>query len=480
MTATPTKDPLLGLDKELQEKLLSVDDSPEGIAVPPTEFLLRESRVSLLAQASDIDTIAAALRKLAKLAEKGDRLARASAREGAIQKLKVIGVQSPGKLVDAAFPEKPQLENSSTAGMSFMDPEPWEDPVPGDQLLREISEIFSDHLIISPHEAVAISLWIVLTYLVDHVSILPLLWFSSPEKRCGKSLALEILYCLVLRPLMGANISAAATYRVIEKYHPTLLIDEADTFLGKNEELRGVINSGHKKSGAFIIRCHGDNLEPTTFSTWCPKVLAGIGKIADTMEDRSIAIRMKRKAPGEHVKRFRAQKKAAELDILKRAMMRFATDNAEMIKNSDPAVPEQLHDRAQDNWRPLLAIAEAAGGEWPDLARAAALQITGVAHSDESVKVVLLKDIQSIFEKRETEQISSEDLCSNLHKMEDRPWSDWQNGKPITPRHVAKLLKPFDIQPEQHWIAGANVRGYRLEDFRDSLSRYGGSDPLVR
>jgi putative DNA primase/helicase len=208
--------------------------------------------------------------------------------------------------------------------------------------------------------------------------------------------------------------------------------------------------------------------------------LAGIGKIADTMEDRSIAIRMRRKAPGEHVKRFRAQKAVAELEILRRSMMRFATDNAEIIKNSDPAVPEQLHDRAQDNWRPLLAIAEVAGGEWPELARAAALQITGVSHSDESVKVVLLKDIQSIFEKRETERITSEDLCSNLHEMEERPWPDWRNGNPITPPQVAKLLKPFGIQPKQLWVAGSNVRGYRFEDFRDSLSRYGGSDPLVR
>ena len=156
--------------------------------------------------------------------------------------------------MDAALPEKPQ-QRTVARRRCPCDPEPWEDPVPGDQLLRGIREIFSDHLIISPHEAVALTLWTVLTYLVDHVSILPLLWFSSPEKRCGKSLALEILHCLVRRSLMGANISAAATYRVIEMYHPTLLIDEADTFMAKNEELRGVINSGHKKSGAFIIRC---------------------------------------------------------------------------------------------------------------------------------------------------------------------------------------------------------------------------------
>jgi putative DNA primase/helicase len=327
-------------------------------------------------------------------------------------------------------------------------------------------------LVVSSHEAVAISLWTVLTYFTDNVDILPLLLFTSPEKRCGKTLALEISQNLVRRPLMASNISAAATFRVIDKYHPTLLIDEADTFLGQKDELRGVINSGHRRSSAFVIRCEGDDSEPREFSTWCPKAIALIGRMADTLEDRAIAIKLRRKSPQERVARFQLHKMGKDLDILRRCIVRFANDNAEAVKHSDPIVPNQLNDRAQDNWRPLLAIADIAGGEWPELARAAALQISGADQFDESVKVMLLQDIHAIFQNQQAGHVASEILCQALGEMEERPWPEWKNGKRITPRQLAQLLKPFDIQPKQTRVDSSNIRAYHLEDFRDALSRY--------
>ena len=194
--------------------------------------------------------------------------------------------------------------------------------------------------------------------------------------------------------------------------------------------------------------------------------------MADTLEDRAIAIRLRRKAPGERVERFQLHRVAGELGILKRCIVRFCADSAGAIKRSDPGIPGQLHDRAQDNWRPLLAIADIAGGEWPELARAAALQISGTDQSDESVKVLLLQDINSIFRDRRVGHIASEDLCRALTQMEERPWPEWRHGKPITPRQLARLLKPFDIQPRQTRFGLTNSRAYHLDDFGDALSRY--------
>ncbi len=472
MTATAAKDPFTNLDDELRAKLVGISGGNSGNRASTPGDLLLQSGVSVLSESSDIDAITEALRQLAGLAGKVDRLVMASAREGAIKKLKGIGVQAPGKLVDAAFPDKPQADEAGPERMTFTEPEPWPEPVSGDELLAGIRDIFTRHLVVSPDDAVAISLWVVLTYLADDVDILPLLLFSSPEKRCGKTLALEISQNLVRRPLMAANISAAATYRVIDKYHPTLLIDEADTFLAQKDELRGVINSGHRRSSAFVIRCEGDDSEPKEFSTWCPKAIALIGRMADTLEDRAIAIRLRRKAPGERVERFQLHRVAGELGILKRCIVRFCADSAGAIKRSDPGIPGQLHDRAQDNWRPLLAIADIAGGEWPELARAAALQISGTDQSDESVKVLLLQDINSIFRDQRVGHIASEDLCRALTQMEERPWPEWRHGKPITPRQLARLLKPFDIQPRQTRFGLTNSRAYHLDDFGDALSRY--------
>jgi putative DNA primase/helicase len=470
MTASPAKDPFTGLEDDLRERLIEIGSSNPGDRASIPGDLLLQSGVSILSESSNINTITEALRQLAGLAGTADKLVVAAAREGAVKKLKEIGVQAPGKLVDAAFSDKPQAEAPEAERMTFTECEPWPEPVPGDDLLAGIRSMFTQHLVVSSHEAVAISLWTVLTYFTDNVDILPLLLFTSPEKRCGKTLALEISQNLVRRPLMASNISAAATFRVIDKYHPTLLIDEADTFLGQKDELRGVINSGHRRSSAFVIRCEGDDSEPREFSTWCPKAIALIGRMADTLEDRAIAIKLRRKSPQERVARFQLHKMGKDLDILRRCIVRFANDNAEAVKHSDPIVPNQLNDRAQDNWRPLLAIADIAGGEWPELARAAALQISGADQFDESVKVMLLQDIHAIFQNQQAGHVASAILCQALG--EERPWPEWKNGKRITPRQLAQLLKPFDIQPKQTRVDSSNIRAYHLEDFRDALSRY--------
>jgi hypothetical protein len=126
-----------------------------------------------------------------------------------------------------------------------------------------------------------------------------------------------------------------------------------------------------------------------------------------------------------------------------------------------------LTGRAADNWRPLFAIADTAGGKWPKRVRALATEAVS-AMSEETVGVMLLADIESILEKFHLGKIHSDDLVSHLGAMEDRPWAEWSKGKPITKRQLAILLKDFGVEPKQVWANGLNKRGYLLADFQIS------------
>ena len=131
----------------------------------------------------------------------------------------------------------------------FQDPEPWHDPVNGVSLLNELRCTFERFVVLPDHAAAAFALWVILTWAHDLFDISPYLAVTSPEKRCAKTLALELLGMLVRRPVPASNISPAALFRSVETYKPTLLIDEADTFARNDDSLRGILNSGHPRSG---------------------------------------------------------------------------------------------------------------------------------------------------------------------------------------------------------------------------------------
>jgi hypothetical protein len=320
-------------------------------------------------------------------------------------------------------------------------------------------------------------LWVVHTYAIDATHHTPRLLFASPEMRCGKTTALNVLRRLVLRALQAANISTAAVYRTVEAMKPTLLVDEADTFLAKSDELRGVINSGHERGGA-VIKCEGENSEPRIFATFAATAIAGIGKMPGTIEDRSIIIRMRRRKPSEHIKRLRGDR-APELDELASMAARWVSDHRIALKNVDVDPPAVLSDRAADSWRPLIGIADLCGGDWPVIARDAAVALSGYPDDDESIRIMLLRDIRSIFDAGGQDKIPSEALVSDLHEMEERPWNEFGRAqKPITKIQVARFLKPFGIAPATiRTAAGATPKGYRLDQFLDAFERYLPGEP---
>ena len=355
--------------------------------------------------------------------------------------------------------------------LKLPDPEPWPEHVDGDDLLGQLVGIFRRYVSLPDHAHEALALWVVHAHCLDAAYISPRLLITSPEKRCGKSTLLLTLERLLPRPLPAMNVTAAVLFRTVEVARPTLLIDEADTFAKDNEELRGIINSGHHRKGS-VIRTVGDDHEPRQFSTWSAMAIAGIGSMPGTIEDRSIIVPMRRKRPDEIVERLRIDR-TPDLNRLARKAARWKVDNIAALKELDPPTPSVLHDRAADNWRALLAIADIAGGRWPDRAREVSIALSNSAGSDDaSVRVQLLADIQAIFEKTGEDKITSDALCGHLHDMDDRPWPDWKAGKPISKVQVARQLKHFKITSGTIRDGSETAKGYKFEAFKDAFARY--------
>jgi len=396
-------------------------------------------------------------------------------------KINVVSVfhKRPARIVDAFLREAGVRKNGGSgkgkaagAPLALRDPEPWPEPVDGAALLDELAGTFRRYVALPDGAADALALWILHAHTLDAFQVSPRLALTSPEKRCGKTVCLTVLGALVPRPLPASNLTASAVFRSVERYQPTLLIDEGDSFLRDNEELRGVLNSGHTRSMSYVVRTTGDDFEPALFSTWAATAVALIGKLPATLEDRSVVVPMRRRAPEERVERLRLDR-LGELEPIRRRAARWAADNREALRTADPDVPELYSDRAADNWRPLLAIADAAGGEWPTRARQAARLLTPTSGEDEDAAgVLLLADLRDLFAERGADRLASEDIIETLRKMEDRPWPEWRHGQPLTTRQLARLLKPFGIGPAKYRSGEKIVRGYLRESFSDPWSRY--------
>lgn len=353
----------------------------------------------------------------------------------------------------------------------------WPEPVDTAAVLAELVDVLRRHVIADSPTITAAALWAMHSWCMDVLTISPLAHITAPEKRCGKTVLLTALSKVACRPLPASNISPAALFRSMELWQPTLLIDEADTFLRDNEEARGLINSGLYRETAYVIRTVGDDHLPTQFRTWGAKVVCGIGKLADTIEDRSIPLRLRRKVPGERVDNIRLSDQAIWKRLQAR-LSRWADDNCYAIEQARPAPAVGLNDRAQDCWEPLLAIADLAGGEWPARARAAAQELHGIEEDSPSINAELLADIQEVFERRQASRVATTLLIEQLIQDEEAPWATWNRGRAMTARQLAARLSDFGIRPKPMRVAGEGVvKGYDLEDFRDAFRRYLSSSP---
>lgn len=369
-----------------------------------------------------------------------------------------------------------QQESESASDDMFVDVEPWPEPVNGFDLLNEIDRTIRRFIVCEPETAQAASLWIVMTWFIDTVQVAPLAVITAPEKRCGKTQLLDIIGKLSYRPMFASSITPSALFRSIEMWQPTLLIDEADAFLKDNEDMRGLLNAGHTRTGAYTIRTVGDDHTPKRFNVWGAKAIAGIGHLADTVMDRSITLELRRKLDCEQVDRIRHAEPGL-FETLCRKLCRFAEDNREIIRNARPVLPDELNDRAQDNWEPLLSIADTAGGVWPDMARMAALKISRDDQNNQSIGVELLSDIKEIFDEKNATKLFTSDLIAALCKDSEKPWDTYNRGKPVSPRQLSNRLKEYGIKSKDIRIGYENKKGFEKSQFEDAFNRYTHTQP---
>jgi putative DNA primase/helicase len=379
---------------------------------------------------------------------------------------------SAAKIADAWLQEG--SEPSAVQGQEFRaeEVEPWRDAVAGAVVLEEVVDLFRAYVYATADQLVVLALWVAYSHIFDLFGVSPLLDLTSPVKRCGKTTACIVLRHLCRKPLLSGNLTPAALFRAVDAWQPTLLIDEADSFAKLSEELRGILNAGHTRDTAFTIRAEGDQNEPRLFSTWAPKVVAAIGHLPDTIEDRAIRVALVRK-PTMIEKRdaFDTEAVRADCGPVRQRVARFVLDNLDAIGEAIVIRPEGLNDRAWNNARPLLAVAAAAGPRWLERGTSAVLALAGDDDGDDDVKTLALRHVWEAVEP--VGRMSTADVLSALVARDDgSPWAKWWEAKLARKElkspaaHLAKLLRSFGIRPKQLWIDEQKERGYDAEDFR--------------
>ncbi|MFJ1928837.1 DUF3631 domain-containing protein [Streptomyces sp. NPDC088131] len=371
---------------------------------------------------------------------------------------------------EVAFPGKPPIPPS--------DPAP---PSEGERVLSELRDQFRRYVVLPSDETLtAVTLWVAATHLQTAWQHAPRLAIVGPAKRCGKSRLLDVTTETVHDPLITVNASAAAVFRSITDTPPTLLVDEADTLFGsvkvaeKNEDMRGLLNAGHQRNRP-TLRVSGPNHEVSKFPTFAMAALAGIGDLPDTIMDRSVAIRMRRRRPGEKVAEFRTVRDTPVLHALRDRLVAWLAPLHATAMDLTPPMP--VEDRAADTWQLLIAIADLAGGRWPTTARSACLAMT--THEAEqdpdnsSLSIRLLGDIRRAFTAEgNPSALRTSRLLDILNQDEESPWPGYTE-KGLTPRHLQILLKGYTISAANRRFPGnVQARGFTRLQFADAWERY--------
>lgn len=351
----------------------------------------------------------------------------------------------------------------------------------GAQILADLRAQIKRYVVMPSEEALtAVTLWIAATHLQRAWQHAPRLAIVAPEKRCGKSRLLDVVTETVRNPLITVNASAAAIFRSIDDEDPpTLLVDEADTLFStvkaaeKNEEVRGLINAGHQRNRP-TLRVTGPEHKPTAFPTFAMAALAGIGDLPDTVMDRSVVIRMRRRAAGEKVAAFRTTRDTPALHAIRDRLSAWLQPLYKRALEMEPPMP--VEDRAADTWEPLVVIADLAGGEWPALARTACRVMTDYeAGQDEEggLRTRLLVGIRRAFAaENDPAVLGTKRLLEALNADKEAPWSEYgPNG--LTPRGLQLLLKPYGISSaNRRFPDGTQAKGFARTQFLDTWARY--------
>jgi hypothetical protein len=369
-----------------------------------------------------------------------------------------------------------------------------DDPQRSDQgnhpVVADVADVADDRLLLdqvhdaltryvafpSPEAADAVTLWIAATHAQPAWEHATRLVVKSPVRRCGKTRLLEVAQELCHQVMATTNISTAALVRSIgEKDPPTIVLDEADgvfaTRRGERsegaEEIRCILNAGHARGWPYI-RWDVASRKREECPTFAMAIIAGIGDMPDTIEDRAVIVTMRRRAPGEQVDRFRRRRSVPPLRTLRDQLHSWITGSLEELADAEPELP--VEDRAADVWEPLIAVADAAGNDWRERARVSCKAMTCDDTSVEADTTRLLDDIHTVFAG--ADRLATATIIEGLNALEDASWGGWHRGDGLNPRDLSKMLRPYGIAPKMIRIGDDTPRGYMAEWFHDSWSRY--------
>ena len=347
----------------------------------------------------------------------------------------------------------------------------------GELVLQQVHQ-FLGRFIAFPgkHEHTAAALWAVHCHMMDRWKSTPRFACLSPEPGSGKTRVLEILELLVPRPVAAINVSPAYLFRRVadENGPPTILFDEIDTVFGpkakENEELRAFLNAGHRR-GAVAGRCvvRGKTVETEDLPAYCAVAVAGLGWLPDTILSRSVIVRMRRRHAGETVEPFRHRQHGRLGGEIRRRIELWAATQPDVV-STWPELPSTIQDRDADVWEALIAVADLAGGDWPKLAREAAVALVAASkEADPSLGIRLLADTQTAFAGEEV--LPSKVLLDRLLGTEESPWADIR-GKPLDQRGLAHRLRQYGIKSKTIRVGDNTPKGYVRTDFLDAWERY--------
>jgi hypothetical protein len=337
----------------------------------------------------------------------------------------------------------------------------------------------------------AIALWVAHTWTIDAFDYTPYLQITSPEKQCGKSRVLDCLEPITPKAWRAISPSEAVLFRKIDMDKPTLLLDETDTLFSngnddRGELLRSLLNAGFERK-AKVPRCIDKGREVHDFAVFCPKAFAGIGSLPDTVTDRCIPVRLRKKRRDESVQRFRRREAELVGTPIRERLEGWAKreEIISTLNSARPSIPDELSDREADICEPLLAIADAADGDWPQRARAALVELCTSDAQEESINVTLLSDIRCVFNALGIDRISTKELLEQLVEQETAgPWAIWWeseirhgNVKGLATK-LARKLKRFGIKARTIRVSdNSTPRGYLKADFADVWERYCSQNP---
>jgi hypothetical protein len=386
-----------------------------------------------------------------------------------------LPTEPPTQSRDSSFPSfhhsNPTPSHHSTIPPFHHSSPPWPEPVDGAQLLADVSARYSLYLFLPPGAADAMALWTPHTHALEAFHLSPRLSFYSLEPGCGKTTTFDVLATMVRRPLRAESLSAAVLFRLVHQFQPTLLLDELDAYLPQSEELRGLLNAGHKR-GAHAYRCEGERKAVRAFKAFAPAALAGLGLLPATLRDRSLLIPLLAAKPGQLIARFDPLNLEAET-VLARKLARWASDNFSALAACNPPLPPGAFNRLADNWRPLLAVAQVAGGDWPDRALQAFAQLTSSPQPSTQRPQLssnpqltpqhsqLLSALHTVFTQSAADRLFSSQIVTALRALPGRPSrGDDHSQAALNETWLGRRLSSLGIRSQTLRIGSRRAKGY--------------------